>query len=82
MNHYWTKSYEEFLGKVARGRGTVSIMRNRNERVPLSRPFGMNDTLMEPYVAYVKKNLMICFGCYGRSPTKPDSRENGVVDLH
>jgi hypothetical protein len=67
INHYWTKSYEEFLNKIARGRGPVSIMRNQNEWLPLSRPFGRNDTIMEPYAVSVKKNLLLRSTCDGKS---------------
>jgi hypothetical protein len=82
INHYWTKSYEEFMGKIARGRAAVSALRNINEWLPLSRPFGRNDTVMEPYAAYIKKNLMVRFTCHGKSPTKINSRPIEVIDLH
>jgi hypothetical protein len=76
INHYWTKSYEEFLAKVARGRAATSTKRNLHEWLPLSQPFGRNDTVMERYASSVKKNLLGRLACSKSASAAPDSRPN------
>jgi hypothetical protein len=82
INHDWTKSFEEFLTKIARGCGPVNTVRNQNEWLPLPRPFRRNDTIMERYVPSVKKNLMLRLTCHRNSSGTPDSLLTETHYLH
>jgi hypothetical protein len=57
VNHYWTKSYEEWVKKRIRGRAMDTAKRNNGMYELFGKRFGNTDTSMKKYVAVVKKRL-------------------------
>jgi hypothetical protein len=57
INHYFTKSYEAWLVKVKRGRGTTRDS-YRISVIDLSQDVVTNDTTMDWYIPRVKANLI------------------------
>jgi hypothetical protein len=62
INHYWTKSYEEWLIKRARGKASTGEIREEWEWGPYSRPWGNGDTLIDKYIPLIKERLKARFG--------------------
>jgi hypothetical protein len=63
INHYWTKSFEEWLGKWARGRAPTNLTRNVNHYREFGKWFGYNDTMIDRYVPNVKRGLALRQPC-------------------
>jgi hypothetical protein len=59
INHYWTKSWDEWLIKRLRGRAGGGPLRRINEFGPYEQPFGGQDDVMNKYVPLVKQALII-----------------------
>jgi hypothetical protein len=57
VNHYWTKSSEEWAMKVARGRASVVEKRRSTEAWDFLRSFGNTDTTILRYADRVKQSL-------------------------
>jgi hypothetical protein len=57
INHYFTKSYEEWIAKQKRGRADTGGFREDWEWTPHAKPWGVNDTLMDRYVPMVQERL-------------------------
>jgi hypothetical protein len=57
VNHYFTKSYEEWLVKQKRGRANMGGFREDWEWNAYATPWGVNDTLMDQYVPMIKDRL-------------------------
>jgi hypothetical protein len=57
VNHYWTKSFEEWCIKRQRGRAAGTVQREMNEYSYFGNWFGNNNTLMDRYIGDVKKRL-------------------------
>jgi hypothetical protein len=65
IHHYWTKSYEEWTMKRARGMVSSGRMRSDDEWLTFQRPWGNIDSVMENYTEIVNKRLGLRFGNYG-----------------
>jgi hypothetical protein len=59
VNHYFTKSYEEFLMKIRRGKADRTDIRTPGEWRPFAAPFGNRDRIMDPHILAVRKCLML-----------------------
>jgi hypothetical protein len=57
INHYWTKSFEEWARKRARGRAAEKGIKQISEYNQFGKWFGYNNTLMAKHVSVVKKRL-------------------------
>jgi hypothetical protein len=62
INHYWTKSYEEWLIKRARGKASTGEIREEWEWGPYAQPWGNQDTLIDKYIPLIKERLKARFG--------------------
>jgi hypothetical protein len=59
INHYFAKSYQEFLQKIKRGRADRTDVRTSDEWQPFATPFGNRDGLMNRHILVVKNSLIL-----------------------
>jgi hypothetical protein len=57
INHYWTKSFEEWMEKRERGRAPGTMKRDVSAYEEFGYWFGNNDTLMDRHIRVVKERL-------------------------
>jgi glycosyltransferase involved in cell wall biosynthesis len=57
INHYFLKSYEEYLGKVKKGRSAVAKYLSVDEFSSFDHNEIKNDTIMDKYIPLVKENI-------------------------
>jgi hypothetical protein len=57
INHYWSKSFEEFVLKIERGQVANVSKRKRSEFNQFGRVFGNTDTTLKGYAKDVKREL-------------------------
>ncbi|MDR2467834.1 MAG: hypothetical protein LBD22_02610, partial [Spirochaetaceae bacterium] len=59
INHYFIKSYEEFLQKRERGRADFNVIRPMQDFYDHDRNEEKNDPIMDKYIPVIYKNMKI-----------------------
>jgi hypothetical protein len=65
VNHYWTKSFDEWLAKRARGRAPSTEVRAVDDYQAFGRWFGNNNTAINPFIPNVHRGLARRKPCRG-----------------